>query len=121
MRDPLNSSSPSFIRLVLNELSGSFPGKHHRTKLKPPDSDDLSGYDDIHTGSKQGEKLLSKKVTFLGFATWIIWFGFGIKFWWFSDTKYIEFIVATILWMLTFAFTIFGIPVTRVLLKMRQK
>ncbi len=121
MRDPLNSSSPSFIRLVLNELSGSFPGKHHLTKLKPPDSDDLSGYDDIHTGSKQGEKLLSKKVTILGIATWIIWFGFGIKFWWFSDTRYIEFIVATILWMLTFSFTIFGIPVTRVLLKMRQK
>ena len=117
----MNSTSPSFIRLVLNELRGSFPGKHHRTQLKPPDSDDLSMYDDIHTGSKQGEKLLSKKVKALGFVTWLIWLGFGIRFWWFSDTSYLEFATATILWILTFAFTIFGIPVTRVLLRMRQK
>jgi hypothetical protein len=115
-----NASRPSFFRVVLKELRGSFPGKHHRTQLKPPDSDDLSGYDDIRTGSKQGEILLSKKMKTLGYLTWIIWFGFGVKFWWFSDTTYLEFGIATILWMLTFAFTIFGIPVTRALLKIRQ-
>lgn len=112
---------PNFLRTVLDELKGSFPGRHTKTEMAPPDLDSNDGYDDIQTGSQQGEALLSNSLKFFGFFTWIIWFGFGIRFWWFSDTSFLEFGVATLLWLLTFAFTIFGIPITRAILRMRRK
>ena len=112
---------PPFIRAVLEELKGSFPGRHQKTVLQPPDLDFQGGYDEIYTGSQQGKELLTNRLRYFGLLTWIIWFGFGIQFWWFSDTSFLEFGVATALWILTFAFTIFGIPITRAMLRMRSK
>jgi hypothetical protein len=56
-----------------------------------------------------------------GFITWGIWFSFGIYYWWFTDTRFIEYIVATVMWLLTFAFTITGVPLLQLILKDRRK
>jgi hypothetical protein len=105
---------------VLEEIKGALPRSHEHTLLKPPGNGDLDGFDDIHTGSNQGANLISMKVKILGVLTWIAWFGFGIRFWWFSDTRLIEYLVATVLWSLTFLFSILGIPVLGAILKNRK-
>jgi hypothetical protein len=106
--------------IVIREVSSALPRAHTETSLKPPGNGDLEGFDDIHTGSQQSEKLIPIHLKILGFLTWIFWFGLGVKFWWFSDTTLTEFIVATILWILTFVFTTAGIPLVRALLNARN-
>jgi hypothetical protein len=102
------------------EMRSALPAKHERTELDPPGNGAEDGYDDIHTGSMQGENLMPIKWKIFGILTWVIWFGFGIKTWWFSDTRFIEYIVATILWILTFFFTALGIPFTQAILRNRK-
>lgn len=105
---------------VLEEIKGAFPKSHEHTLLSPPGNGDLDGFDDIHTGSNQGANLMTLTMKILGVLTWIIWFGFGIRFWWFSDTRLIEYLVASVLWGLTFLFSILGIPFIDAILKNRR-
>ena len=114
------NSSRGFWSVISQEIQGSLPGRHRKSQFLPPDQDLAEGFDDIRTGVKQGDKIVSTSLKLFGYLTWIIWFGFGIRFWWFSNTQPIEFLVATILWMLSFAFTILGIPITRALLGLRR-
>ena len=114
------NSSRGFWSVISQEIQGSLPGRHRKSQFLPPDQDLAEGFDDIRTGAKQGNQIVSISLKLFGYLTWIIWFGFGTRFWWFSNTQAIEFLVATILWMLSFAFTILGIPITRALLGLRR-
>ena len=102
------------------QMRSAFPSKHIPTELEPPGNGAEDGFDDIRTGAVQGDDLMPNKWKIFGLSTWVIWFGFGIHSWWFSDTRFIEYIVATVLWILTFLFTILGIPFTQAILKNRK-
>lgn len=106
---------------LYKEMLTGFPSRHKHTSFTPPSDGEGSEIDEIYTGSAQGDNLMSKKVKLLGIFSWVAWFGFGINVWWFSDTRPIEYVIATVLWIFTFLFTTLGIPFTRSLLKNRSK
>ena len=105
---------------VYREMRSALPSKHLPTDLDPPGNGEMDGFDDIRTGAVQGEKLIPLRWKMLGIFSWVFWFAFGIHSWWFSDTRFIEYIVATVLWLLTFLFTILGIPFTQAILRDRK-
>lgn len=102
------------------EMRSAFPSKHISTELDPPGIGEIDGFDDIRTGSAQGEKLMPLRWKIVGVFSWVFWFAFGIHSWWFSDTRFIEYIVATVLWILTFFFTTLGVPLFQAILKDRK-
>lgn len=105
---------------VYREMRSALPSRHISTKFDPPGKGEIDGFDDIRTGAVQGEKLMPIKWKVLGISSWVLWFAFGIHSWWFSDTKFIEYIVATVLWILTFFFTTLGVPLFQAILKDRK-
>ncbi len=102
------------------EMRSALPSRHISTELNPPGDGEIDGFDDIRTGAVQDEKLMPLPWKFFGILSWIFWFAFGVYSWWFSDTRFIEYIVATVLWILTFFFTTLGIPFTQAVLRDRK-
>jgi hypothetical protein len=101
-------------------MRSALPSRHISTELNPPGDGEIDGFDDIRTGAVQDEKLMPLLWKFFGILSWIFWFAFGVYSWWFSDTRFIEYIVATVLWILTFFFTTLGIPFTQAVLRDRK-
>ena len=106
---------------VYQQMRSALPTSHKKSKFDPPGNGEEDGFDDIRTGSQQGESILSRKSKAFGIATWLFWFSTGIYFWWFTDTKPIEYLIATVLWALTFIFTALGIPFLQAILRDRTK
>jgi hypothetical protein len=106
---------------VYQQIRSALPINHTKSKFYPPGNGEEDGFDDIRTGSQQGENLMSIKSKVLGITMWLLWFSIGIYFWWFTDTRPIEYFIATVLWILTFIFTALGIPFLQAILRDRTK
>jgi hypothetical protein len=106
---------------VYRQMRSALPRAHESTNLDPPGNGEADGFDDIHTGSRQGSNLMPLKLRIFGVMTWLGWFSAGIYFWWFSDTRPIEYLIATVLWILTFLFTALGIPFVQAILSGRKR
>lgn len=108
------------MRRALGEMRSSLPGRHEHTNLPKPEDPNDPGYDSIQTGELDPKDLTNWRDRAIGFLFWLAWFGIGVYVWWFTDTRFIDYVVATAIWLAIFAFAVIGVPLVRLTARNRS-
>ena len=106
-------------RGVLREILTGLPGRHLHTELSEPELLSRDEFHEISTGENHPQSLGSWGHRIIGGVFWVSWFSWGVYNWWFVDRTPADFIIASVLWTLTFAFTFVGVPLVRRLMRPR--
>ena len=106
--------------MVWREILSSLPRRHHHTELPEPEILSPSEFHEISTGENDPQSLESWGHRILGLAFWLGWFALGVYNWWFVDRTLADFVIATVLWTATFAFTFVGVPLVRIVARLRR-
>ena len=75
----------------------------------------------MSTGSTAHGRSLRLRDWIVGITAWIIWFGIGFYAWWFTSVPVIDFVIATIIWLVAFAFAVIGVPLIRIFGRERNR
>lgn len=109
----MTKSRDGFFRQVFAEAVTSLPGYHTKSSKLPPEELPEDELHEIETGANNPDAMNSIGHKFIGVIFWLAWFGWGIYMWWFTGALISEFLIATVLWIGTFFFTILGVPLVR--------
>lgn len=116
-----NGAGSQLFKAILVEIYSSLPGVRRPTEYEPPEDPlDLTS-ENIYTGALNVGKRIRVWEQLLGVLLWLLWFGLGVYFWWFKNVPLLDYIIGVIVWGAIFLFTIVGIPVTRVMLRNRER
>jgi hypothetical protein len=99
---------------VAREIGGTLPGHHVRTNLPLPEDPSILCEHNVTTGSATHGRVMNWPDWVIGITGWVTWFGIGLYTWWFTNAPVIDFFIATIIWLLIFAFAVMGVPLIRV-------
>jgi hypothetical protein len=111
----------SLLKAILIEIFSSLPGLRRPTAYEPPEDPLDFSSESIYTGAQNLGKRIRIWERLLGITLWLLWFGFGIFFWWFTEVPILDYIIGVIVWGLIFLFTVVGIPITRAVLRHRER
>lgn len=111
-RGPRHARESSAHRAIV-EITSSLPGKHQHTQLPKPEDTNDPGYDNIQTGELDPQDLTNWRDRTIGLFFWVAWFAIGVYAWWFTDAPLIDYVVATVIWLLIFALAVIGVPLVR--------
>ena len=95
------------------EILTSLPGLHRHTSQLAPDQVPGEPFEEIRTGQDNDKKSASVQHTILGLLTWMGLIGWTIHIWIAAPMAISDLILAVSLWVLTFLFTIVGVPAVR--------
>lgn len=111
----------AFVRTISTEIYSSLPGKRRISpSLIPVDHLDIdSGA--ISTSAVTEGRIIRNWEFVVGTGLWLGWLVFGTYFWWFTDVPTLHFILPPFLWIFILGFSIFGIPIVRALLEIKNK
>ena len=99
---------------VAREIRGTLPGPHPRSELPPPEDPTIEFNTPVTTGSATSGRSMRPRDWLIAITCWVAWFGIGLYTWWFTDAPLIDFVIATIIWLLIFAFAVMGVPLIRI-------
>jgi hypothetical protein len=104
---------------VWREILSGLPGRHRHTGLPEPELLSPDEFHEISTGENNPQSLGSLGHLIVGLLFWLGWLSWGVYTWWFVDRTLFDFVIATVLWTLTFTFTVLGVPLVRVVSRRR--
>ncbi len=96
---------------IMHELKSELPGHHHKTHQPEPIDPLVGERDTIATGQEDSGHEMTLRYWFLGIGAWLTWFGIGIYTWWFTEVSIADYVIASVVWILLFGFTLVGIPI----------
>ncbi len=96
-----------------DEILTSLPGLHHHTRQLAPDQLPDEPFIEIRTGQDDDSQAMNLQHTILGLLAWIGVIAWTIYIWSASSVALSDLFLAGSLWVLTFLFTIVGVPAVR--------
>lgn len=95
------------------EILTSLPGFHRHTSELAPDQVPDEPFEEIRTGQDSDKDTTRTHHTIVGLLAWVGVIGWTIQLWIGSPMAVIDLVLAGSLWVLTFLFTIIGVPAVR--------
>ena len=96
-----------------DEILTSLPGLHRHTRELAPDQVPDEPFVEIQTGQDEEKGFTKAHHTLIGILAWVGVIGWTSYLWIASPIAITDLVLAGSLWILTFLFTIIGVPAVR--------
>lgn len=98
---------------LIREVLTSLPAAHPHTKQSPPEDLDAGLFTEVQSGQDASNVQPPLWQLLIAALFWVGWIGWTTYIWVFSGSPISDLGIAIALCLLTFAFTIVGVPVVR--------
>lgn len=91
----------------------SLPLLHRQTSEAEPDDIPAGEFLETRTGEDTSGSLTSLSHYTLGVVVWVGWIAWALYMWFFTVSPLRDFVIAGVIWAVTFVITIMGVPAMR--------